>query len=614
MGRFSRHSELIHAENKEIQKRNNSIAYYTVKYSEIAKTIKAKTTLDVFSQLWEQELKDVSRDFDLQLNKIWNDVLLKIDALEYKSNIQGLTPSQILALFVVEFGYDESCVLKQSFVGLQSMAQTNSEALRKLIKKFDKRTGMIDQSVIMLPRLYSASFTIGQDYLLGIVETLDVLLDETEPLSLTEPMSSSSSRSSGSGSGTGTNRAEEIEWLRSQCQNKLTEQDRGTLVVHRGFHHVDDTYSNRPLENTLASFEQVWTANLNLCECDIALTRDGKIVMAHDETFERLALIEDGALNYKNVGELTLRELLSLNLKSGNRPPLLVDVLRSAVTIGPQCKLVIEIKPGNKEIALPLCRMFDKHQVLLNQIEVIMSFDAIAIQRVKSELQNMFTTASSSTHANTTTTLTTGMRNNGGSIREMKDYLNSRNSLMALDILDESKPSDPNLLLKDNKNIVDEKPIIQQKKFAESVSYALSDLVNSYDNSTNQTQLPLFMLVTQFTPSEDKCMVSVDNLSSIVPLIQKIGVDGVYLEYEPNMLTQDGRSAMIELSDQYKVGVWMKAPRDPDVIDICRRLVHECGVSFVNTDLPPNFFDTNSGTPDEIKMVKQPACCIPRSR
>ena len=91
------------------------------------------------------------------------------------------------------------------------------------------------------------------------------------------------------------------------------------LVVHRGFHSVTDR-SSRPLENSLASFEAAWTNGLNLCECDVALTVDGHVVLCHDESFERLALFAaaEGATT-KPVNEMTLRELMGLQLRTGSR-------------------------------------------------------------------------------------------------------------------------------------------------------------------------------------------------------------------------------------------------------------------------------------------------------
>jgi hypothetical protein len=56
-----------------------------------------------------------------------------------------------------------------------------------------------------------------------------------------------------------------------------------------------------------------------------SLTKDEKLVLAHDDDFSRLALDKD--LPHKQVRDLTFRELISLPLKSGIRPPLLIDVL-----------------------------------------------------------------------------------------------------------------------------------------------------------------------------------------------------------------------------------------------------------------------------------------------
>jgi glycerophosphoryl diester phosphodiesterase len=91
------------------------------------------------------------------------------------------------------------------------------------------------------------------------------------------------------------------------------------LVVHRGFHSITDRAS-RPLENSLSSFEAAWTNGLHLCECDVALTVDGHIVLCHDKSFERLALFAaaEGATT-KPVNEMTLRELMGLQLRTGSR-------------------------------------------------------------------------------------------------------------------------------------------------------------------------------------------------------------------------------------------------------------------------------------------------------
>jgi hypothetical protein len=56
---------------------------------------------------------------------------------------------------------------------------------------------------------------------------------------------------------------------------------------------------------------------------------------------------------------------MKLRLRSGARPPLLETVLESAIHVGPDAKLVIEIKPGNTEVATALNRLLRSRPDLL---------------------------------------------------------------------------------------------------------------------------------------------------------------------------------------------------------------------------------------------------------
>ena len=69
----------------------------------------------------------------------------------------------------------------------------------------------------------------------------------------------------------------------------------------------------------------------------------------------------------------------------------------------------------------------------------------------------------------------------------------------------------------------------------------------------------------------------------------KPSLDGVYLQYQPEMLQPKGAAALRELSKQVHIGVWMYYGVDPDSIDVAAQLVRDCGVSYVNTDLPRSF-------------------------
>jgi len=112
-------------------------------------------------------------------------------------------------------------------------------------------------------------------------------------------------------------------------------------IAHRG---ASGTFP----ENTLSAFRAAIGAGADMCELDVQLSRDGAVVVIHDETVERTT---DGS---GEVAELTLAELQRLDagakFKSGalkgDRIPTLDEVF--AVTSG-KCGLNIELKAGGLE-------------------------------------------------------------------------------------------------------------------------------------------------------------------------------------------------------------------------------------------------------------------------
>mmetsp|Transcript_11929 Transcript_11929/g.37928 ORF Transcript_11929/g.37928 Transcript_11929/m.37928 type:complete len:124 (-) Transcript_11929:771-1142(-) len=77
------------------------------------------------------------------------------------------------------------------------------------------------------------------------------------------------------------------------------------------------------------------------------------------------------------------------------------------------------------------------------------------------------------------------------------------------------------------------------------------------------------------------------------------------MQFEPQMLEPDGMEQMRALSRTYSVGVWNHAHRDPDNLDTVQALVHGCGVSFVNSDLPRNFVKGGALTP-QLSPARSP--------
>jgi hypothetical protein len=90
------------------------------------------------------------------------------------------------------------------------------------------------------------------------------------------------------------------------------------------------------------------------------------------------------------VSELTLKQLVKLQLKSGMRPPLLIEVLRSARHLGAYAQLVIELKPGNTATATALCQLLKVHPSLAPHVAVVMSFDAFVIHSFREEYAATF--------------------------------------------------------------------------------------------------------------------------------------------------------------------------------------------------------------------------------
>jgi glycerophosphoryl diester phosphodiesterase len=101
-------------------------------------------------------------------------------------------------------------------------------------------------------------------------------------------------------------------------------------------------------ENTLSAFRAAIEAGADMCELDVQLTRDGAVVVIHDETVDRTT---DGK---GEVAELTLAELKQLDAGArfkdgalkGERIPTLDEVF--VVTSG-RCGLNIELKAGGLE-------------------------------------------------------------------------------------------------------------------------------------------------------------------------------------------------------------------------------------------------------------------------
>lgn len=113
----------------------------------------------------------------------------------------------------------------------------------------------------------------------------------------------------------------------------------GRNIAHRGLHREDKTVP----ENSLAAFRDAVDGAYGV-ELDVQLSRDGEVVVFHDDTLSRVCGVD------ARVDELTLAELRELRLcGTGETIPLFSEVLR---VIGGKTPIICELKTGrhNREL------------------------------------------------------------------------------------------------------------------------------------------------------------------------------------------------------------------------------------------------------------------------
>lgn len=88
------------------------------------------------------------------------------------------------------------------------------------------------------------------------------------------------------------------------------------VYAHRGA-------SAEVTENTLEAFERAVQLGADVMETDVHLTRDGRLVLAHDEGFGRLG----GSAGDERIAEASWAEIRGWTLEGGLRPATLDDAL-----------------------------------------------------------------------------------------------------------------------------------------------------------------------------------------------------------------------------------------------------------------------------------------------
>ena len=97
--------------------------------------------------------------------------------------------------------------------------------------------------------------------------------------------------------------------------------------VHRGG-------NEKETENTLEAFQYSSDLGFIFMETDVQTSKDGKIVIFHDDNLERMAGVQS------QIKDLSFQEIKKIELRDGGRIPLLSDALSSF----PNLRFNIDIK------------------------------------------------------------------------------------------------------------------------------------------------------------------------------------------------------------------------------------------------------------------------------
>ena len=657
----------VHVE--AFQKENQASQLYVVPYIQVRdEFIESPTVTDdpkPFSEEWNACLQNAKNDFDSAMSILWERVFQGIAS---KESARGAPPDKAFSLYFHSAGVEASQELLTSINAIYETSLTNAEALRKLVKKFDKQHNQ-HLSLTLLPPLFASNFVVGKSS-----PVVSVVLDDSNSFgcasmawlnssgipmledglsilrhALGQAQDDDSDDDSVESLGNQRKadrrgrqhdaqverRKEELSWLRNLVAS-LPHDEVTRIVAHRGFHNPRGLSDKRPLENSLQAYEAAWTNGIHLCECDIALTKDEKLVLAHDQDFSRLALDKDSPMYNCQVRDLTFRELISLPLKSGIRPPLLIDVLRSARAIGGDSQLIIEIKPGNNDAAKALARLFLRHADLMEQCAVIMSFDLYAMHTLRNDLSVLQQASAPAVAA-----LRPGHRSNMslgnvallldpadvaaegfvplGSHRDSFDHYGVGLSLSTRETMRENTGNAETATSMRPK--VPPLPPSTSPRMTPKPSHKAADgMTNSPSNgnmlppsaiptrSAGNTpkvspsilshkqelhKIPKLLLLTVCDKPKIPCelQVSVLETDKVEGWLHRDdgALDGVYMQFQTEMLEPEGTAALQELASKYSVGVWGHAHRDPDDYKTFHHLVKNGNVSYVNTDLPKGF-------------------------
>jgi len=352
---------------------------------------------------FNEEVTNVSKSYTAKLEEIYNDIfslckagtITLVDALEEISSDKVKRQHVILKLrSLIAFSSENTNTFRKILekTAIDNPSMTRSKITLLMSQKFYTDTSMLKSHVSMLSKDFQvkALNQNASDLLMKTIESKnnhqftgtgrkDVIIRSKSYGSVSDLKTLTSSL------------GHEILLMRTVVKS-IDDKVKDCLVAHRGFHCTMDQQKFRPLENTLAAYEQAWSLGMKHAECDVVLTKDNRLMLCHDDTFKRLAMFPSRRMFVNtHPNHLEAKEVLTKCVtRSGAGVPFLTHVLDIAAAIGSDKKLVIEIKPGVNGTADRLIQILKTNISYLKNISVIMSFQLSIISHFADLLRKTF--------------------------------------------------------------------------------------------------------------------------------------------------------------------------------------------------------------------------------
>ena len=157
MVKFGRHLQ-FYLECDELT--NDSSKSFIVPYKDIRGAI--GESQQEFQITWTEALEAASDDYTNRIKSLWKQIFADLFMLSRQDEnmLRGLPHEDAVQLYLDTMGEKKSRDLLATIKKLHSNASMNLEALRKLVKKYDKQATARGDDIlttILLPELYSSA-------------------------------------------------------------------------------------------------------------------------------------------------------------------------------------------------------------------------------------------------------------------------------------------------------------------------------------------------------------------------------------------------------------------------------------------------------------------------